>query len=331
MRRRLQIALLSWLVFATTSWGCMNDSSGLDEELYHAEQLAESHQSALRDGSAFWAFNRHILKLDQMPVDKRPVYFDQELKSLELMQAGDYLGAIEILLAIEAEHPDSYVVATNLDTLYELTGQNEKALTWIREGIARNPDSHEGTEWLHVLILDYKIALAQDPNFLRTHPILAIPDSFSAEDVVDVGGASRTINEIRHALNYQLRERLVFIKDNDPIMGDLLAAHAKIMASLYYPDTGVIYYDMAKRFGPTFPEAIAEQRSELWDAMERRKFMRSFWLALRWGGGILAIVGMLYIAWRRRWFFLSSVDYERHLAAKRRERLTRKSAAVEAD
>jgi len=45
----------------------------------------------------------------------------------------------------------------DLGTAYELAGKNEPALRWIREGLRRNPNSHKGTEWLHVKILEAKI------------------------------------------------------------------------------------------------------------------------------------------------------------------------------
>jgi hypothetical protein len=55
-----------------------------------------------------------------------------------------------------------------------LTGKNEKALRWIREGLRRNPNSHSETEWLHVLILEAKIAAAKDPEWIKTHSVLAL-------------------------------------------------------------------------------------------------------------------------------------------------------------
>jgi hypothetical protein len=55
-------------------------------------------------------------------------------------------------------------VAANLGTALELLGNKEEALHWIREGIRRNPQSHEGTEWLHAKILEAKIAAQKDAD-----------------------------------------------------------------------------------------------------------------------------------------------------------------------
>ena len=42
------------------------------------------------------------------------------------------------------------------------------------ECLKRNAQSHYGTEWLHELILEAKIALAYDPTWLQTHTVLRI-------------------------------------------------------------------------------------------------------------------------------------------------------------
>ena len=53
-------------------------------------------------------------------------------------------------------------------------GDNEQALHWISEGIRLNKDSHWGTEWLHVKILEAKIAAAKDPEWIKTHSVLEL-------------------------------------------------------------------------------------------------------------------------------------------------------------
>jgi hypothetical protein len=58
------------------------------------------------------------------------------------------------LKAVEDEHPGEYIVAANLGTAYELSGDMAQAHRWIGEGIVRNPGAHEGTEWLHLRILE---------------------------------------------------------------------------------------------------------------------------------------------------------------------------------
>jgi len=72
-----------------------------------------------------------------------------ELKAVGIVIFGHADDGIALLEALEVEYPGRYSTAANMGTAYELKGDNVKALQWITEGIRRNPDSHEGTEWLH--------------------------------------------------------------------------------------------------------------------------------------------------------------------------------------
>lgn len=75
-----------------------------------------------------------------------------------LIHTGDLRTAIQILEEIEKTNPGLYRTASNLGTAYELAGEPAKALDWIRKGIDRNPESHEGSEWIHVRILEKKVS-----------------------------------------------------------------------------------------------------------------------------------------------------------------------------
>src|SRR6185437_11772073 len=92
---------------------------------------------------------------------------DRSDYSIALMYLGRSKEAVELLQALENERPGEYFIAANLGTAYELTGNNEEAARWIAEGIRRNPESHEGTEWLHLKILEAKIAQEKDPDYFK--------------------------------------------------------------------------------------------------------------------------------------------------------------------
>jgi|GEM_PF-2745871 len=116
--------------------------------------------------------------------------------------------AIPILVALEKKIPGLYATAANLGTAYELVGDVPNALVWIRAGVARNPQSHRGTEWLHLAILVTKRTLQTDANWLATHSVLDAEAPRSAEETV-------------RAIEYQLNERLHFVGPSDPIICDL--------------------------------------------------------------------------------------------------------------
>jgi tetratricopeptide (TPR) repeat protein len=90
-------------------------------------------------------------------------FTDRSDYAVALMYLGRSQEAVGLLNQLEKERPGEYFVAGNLGTAYELSGNNEEALRWIREAIRRNPASHEGTEWLHEKILEAKIAQQKEP------------------------------------------------------------------------------------------------------------------------------------------------------------------------
>jgi hypothetical protein len=158
-----------------------------------------------------------------------------------LAHTGEAAEAVKLLEEIEAEKPGLYATASNLGTAYELAGDNERALQWIREGIARNPNSHERSEWLHVKILEAKLAMAQDPKWLESHSVLAwegrpapdrrIDDTLAENSVAGNRGEKLTAEQVEAALIYQLHERLQFVDPPDAIVGALLLDLGDLIAA----------------------------------------------------------------------------------------------------
>jgi hypothetical protein len=124
--------------------------------------------------------------------------------------------AISVLVALEAERPDVYTTAANLGTAYELTGNLSAALTWISVGIERNPDSHHGTEWLHLAILRAKAKLQLDTGWLAKNSVLDEADPHRPEEIV-------------RAIEYQLGERTHFVKPTDAVVCDLYYQAARLV------------------------------------------------------------------------------------------------------
>lgn len=85
-------------------------------------------------------------------------------------------------------------------------------------------------------ILEAKLAMSADPDWLRTHAILGV--AFGAEEGPQLppqlptgnGGEALTLSQIEAGLVHQLRERLQFIKQPDVIVGELLLNLADIVA-----------------------------------------------------------------------------------------------------
>ncbi len=158
--------------------------------------------------------------------------------AVALIHLGRTAEAIPILDEIEAKNPGIYVTAVNLGTAYELAGKDDLALKWIGEGLKRNPESHEGTEWLHARILEAKLALKKDPKWLETHSVFDGGEALTGTGVapsgprafVDPAGKPRDAGDALSALRYQLGERMQFVKPPEPIVAELLFEMASLVA-----------------------------------------------------------------------------------------------------
>lgn len=145
------------------------------------------------------------------------------------LHVGQLERAYNLLAALEEEEPGHYEVAANLGTALELLGRDAEARDWIARGIERNVDNHFGTEWLHLRILDAKLALATNPTWTDTHTVLGI--DFGQEDApakrvhLPNGNDGKLLTEpkaVQLGICYQMMERLPFTRAPDPVVGSLL-------------------------------------------------------------------------------------------------------------
>lgn len=151
---------------------------------------------------------------------------------------GRYPEAIELLRDVEAKYPGRAIVAANLGTALELSGQDAEALKWIRTGIQRDPKEHDGTEWLHAMILEAKVAMAKDPAWLKKRGVLGLdfgadPQPRPPRFPVEMQGALRDERAIGIALSYQLGERTKFVEPPDLIVSDLYLTLANLSHAHY--------------------------------------------------------------------------------------------------
>lgn len=170
-----------------------------------------------------------------------------------LIRLGDAKPAIEILNSIEQKRPGDYATAANLGTAFELAGDNAQALKWIKEAIRRNPNSHAGTEWVHVRILETKLKTAQDPHWLETHTVLGLdfgPDIVPRQPppIVDDLGKQYDFESVQYAIDHQLHERIALVPPPDWIVGDLLASLGNLIVLNGVLEQALTTYDLALEY-----------------------------------------------------------------------------------
>jgi len=242
MKSRLLLAVLC--LYATAAGACINT--------YDA-RLA-GHLSTLKYERA--NMGPTIQKLERAHAANATPEAANDL-AVAYIFAGAYDKAIALLRQLEKTHPGLAKTAANLGTAFELSGKDAEALHWIKQGIRRDRDEHDGTEWLHVRILEAKRAVARDPDWLSTHSVLGIdfgtrygglprtPPSLPK----DARHKPLTLPEIERALGYQLTERIKFVVPPDPYMADLFVDRGHIATLLKAPGAAE-YYKAAQLFGP---------------------------------------------------------------------------------
>jgi tetratricopeptide (TPR) repeat protein len=126
---------------------------------------------------------------------------------------------IDLLRELERSRPGSAFVAGNLGTALELVGRHEEALTWIRESVRRDPSLHRGTEWVHVKILEARLALQRDPDWLRRNSVIGWREGQRLPP--NERSQPRTYREIVDAIGHQLERHTRFVAPPDAVLGDL--------------------------------------------------------------------------------------------------------------
>ncbi|MBK1881148.1 hypothetical protein JIN85_01910 [Luteolibacter pohnpeiensis] len=242
--------------------------------------------------------------------DEDPIT-ELEKSGVRKILSGHFDEAIAILTDLEAEFPGRYSTASNLGTAYELHGDLGSALKWIEEGIRRNPESHQGTEWLHAAILKTKILLQDDPDFLNHHHLIELPEAISPRSKLVIQGEEQFALNLQNALHHQLKERLVFVKPTDPIVADLLYSYALLEAHLNSVEPAIELMELSREYGYPKPGQI-DQKIEFYQSLIFwRKFRFYMWIAL----GIALMVTFLVFAYRKKWFFLTLSAYQKAKSA----------------
>lgn len=233
----------------------MSKSSGRDEVGKRIELDGLSAEEFLKqllthEGKKYWA---DTLKELQQQQKGPPYLFDHNNIAVAMVHLGQIKEAIEVLEKYEKSNPGVYQTAANLGTAYELDGQNEKALKWITEGVRRNGQGHNGTEWLHVKILEAKIGIKSDPAWLKKHSVLEEIDLSQASVEISVADdlrIKRSLADIEAALIYQLHERLEFVKPQEAIVAELLYDLAHIFSKTRSTEHSAVVNALALKYGP---------------------------------------------------------------------------------
>jgi len=287
------ILLLLLLCPFCRAWSCLNESGTTRD----AKRAARGHEALILRLSLKTELRERGAAMEsgtRGSID----FTNRNDYAVALIYQGRLPEAIDVLQDLEKQKPGDYSVAANLGTALELAGRNEEALKWIQEGIRRNPDSHQGTEWVHVKILEAKIQAATNPNYFKEHSVLDLDQSRITEDAttVTVGGQSRDLDEVKMALGYQLKERLQFVKTQDAPVASLLFDYAAILAATATLESAKQVLQMAVEFG--YPVDKVQPLLARYDRIIRLSSIRQ---GMIYGSIALSVIAFLVYAVRQKW------------------------------
>lgn len=241
MSKRLLLFLTSF--FFISAYCCINETTvTLDgkkvesEGMYHVplghrfEEDKVYYEQKLHELDSLWRRNK---SLDD--------YSDY---GVHLVYLGRYKEAKDVFSNIELRQPGRYTTAANIGTIYELLGQNDSALHWIKRAVQIDPASHYHSEWIHVKILEAKIGGKE-----KITSTFLIGTEFGTDTIPILPMSREELGKLREALYFQLNERVSFIKPKDEIVALLLFELGNIAALEDDLTTAIRIYERAIEYG----------------------------------------------------------------------------------
>jgi tetratricopeptide (TPR) repeat protein len=169
----------------------------------------------------------------------------------QLIYLGDYQKAKNIYEEIEVIKPNLYSTASNLGTIYELIGKPDSALLWIKKSIAINPESHKGSEWIHIKILENQINGSNE----NRSSILGL-DFGNAN--IPANPKNYDLRELSQHITHQLRERTRFVKPKNYTVGNIYFDFGNVLAQTRDVESALQSYNAASEYG--FESQLFAQR-----------------------------------------------------------------------
>jgi hypothetical protein len=226
--------------------------------------LNEFYDSPDKEGAKRFIARYDLTKLTTYSVD------DQSDLAVNMAYLGEYDKALLILRRLQKENPGNYNVAANLGTTYELVGKNDSALLFIKKSIAINPESHNGTEWVHVKILEAKLNIAKHPDWLAKNSVLQT--GVKANSPID-----EILTKKANNVEYQLQERVPFTPFPDAILANVFNELGDLYATQLSIEHAYIAYDFALQYGAGEQYGTRQKMEELKPLLQKEKITIPSW------------------------------------------------------
>jgi tetratricopeptide (TPR) repeat protein len=150
------------------------------------------------------------LKVLSAPASEKYKYISNYCATL--IKLGRHREAIPILENLLTDRPYEYEMNANLAVAYELNGQIDKALIFLKKSISMNSKSHNESEWFHQRILEAAINLEKTNTNPQNTSILNLQND--------------TSKIIGLQISYQLKERIPLTKAPNNLLSKVIEESA---------------------------------------------------------------------------------------------------------
>lgn len=173
----------------------------------------------------------------------------QALADLALLELkiGDRYKGVELLEKLYQQYPKEYNIVANLGTGYELLGKYELAYRFIKQALEIDPGSHQGSEWIHLNILEQK--LNPSPDYTA---IVQLGAGKSIREHYKTLGSDQiqALFPVKQQLLYQLAERMAFAPPQDAVVGQLLFDLADLVAMTESVERALPIWELSLAYDP---------------------------------------------------------------------------------
>ena len=156
--------------------------------------------------------------------------------ALRLLRAGKTTEALDVFKMLSAKFPNEHVFHAYLSMAYELKGDYKNALKHAQKALKLNQYTHQEPAWIDIKILEARIALQKNPDYLKDHTVLSLtPEQEKSEKVAK-------------QLMIQLKERFPFSIAGNPIMADLMQDLGDCYAETKSFEYAITFYEIAMNY-----------------------------------------------------------------------------------
>ncbi|BDD05170.1 tetratricopeptide repeat protein [Aureibacter tunicatorum] len=274
---RKSLLLLFSILLTQLSYACLNEyKTLLNGKVVYEGFISGKVRTKEIDSLKLKKQSENLLK--QYLITDSIAYYSDYATTLTYL--GEYQKAKTIFIEIEQNSPHLYTTASNLGTIYELIGKPDSALIWIKKSIALNPNSHNGSEWIHIKILEYKLSGKSDVN-------MSILDLDFGNNKIPENTHNYDLNNIRNHIFHQLEERTIFVKPENKIVGNLFFDLGNVLAITWDVQTALESYEEARKYG--FNSELMKLRSKEFEKlalktvpyqilMDNKNLIRKYWI-----------------------------------------------------